>query len=266
MSPRFLNLACGATCVHSPEWLNLDYTPLGPAVQQADLLGPLPVASGSMDVVYSSHFIEHVPRDRVRALLRECHRVLKPGGLLRLVVPDLLEMCSAYVHARTRGEHETADRLVLEMLDQCVRRRSGGELAAFYDNVRQGGDTTLRRWVFERSGETLDAPGAADTPARSGLSRLKGALQRRYIRLLLKLLPRAFREQNVSLADVGELHAWLYDAHTLGRLLQEAGFRQVQVMAHDRSNEPGFPLRPLDATAAGEPRKGRQSLFIEARA
>jgi len=266
MSPRFLNLACGATCVHSPAWLNLDYTPLGPAAQQADLLGPLPLASGAMDVVYSSHFIEHVPRHRVRALLRECHRVLKPGGLLRLVVPDLLEMCSRYVQARSAGEHAVADRLVLEMLDQCVRMRSGGELADFYDNVRSSGDAALRRWVFERSGESLDSLDATTTPQRSGLARVRGALQRRYIWLLWRLLPRAFREQNVSLADVGELHAWLYDAHTLGTLLQEAGFKQVQVVSFNSSSEPTFPLQPLDATAAGEPRKGRQSLYIEARA
>jgi predicted SAM-dependent methyltransferase len=264
MAVRYLNLACGATFVDSPEWLNLDFTPLGAAVQQADLLGPLPAASASLDVVYSSHFIEHVPRHRVAPLLRECHRVLKPGGLLRLVVPDLLEMCTRYVQARQAGAHDVADRLVLEMLDQCVRRQSGGELAAFYEQVRANGDASLKRWVFERSGETLAAPRHA--APRSGWARVHGALQRRYIRLLWRLMPRAFREQNVSLADVGELHAWLYDAHSLGALVQLAGFRQVEVVAHDRSHAPGFPLQPLDATPAGEPRKGLQSLYLEARA
>ena len=168
MNPRFLNLACGATYVDSPEWLNLDYTPLGAGVVQADLLRALPVADASIDVVYSSHFIEHVPRARIAALLRECHRVLRPRGLLRLVVPDLLEMCTRYVQARQAGEHAVADRLVLEILDQCVRRRSGGELAAFYDGVRSGGDTGLKRWIFERSGETLGDPAASQVPRRAG--------------------------------------------------------------------------------------------------
>lgn len=266
MPPRFLNLACGATYVDSPEWLNLDYTPLGAGVVQADLLGALPVADASIDIVYSSHFIEHVPRPRVAALLRECRRVLRPRGLLRLVVPDLLEMCSRYVQARQAGEHAVADRLVLEILDQCVRRRSGGELAAFYDSVRASGDTGLKRWVFERSGETLADPAGSPVPRRPWRHRLAGAVQRSYVRALCRLLPRAFREQNVSLAEVGELHAWLYDAHTLGQLLREAGFRDVQPMAFDRCGEAGFPLLALDATPTGEPRKGRQSLFIEARA
>ena len=233
---------------------------------QADLLGVLPLADAGMDIVYSSHFIEHVPRDCVLALLRECRRVLRPGGLLRLVVPDLLEMCSRYVQARHSGAHAEADRMVLEILDQCVRRRSGGELAAFYDRVRASGDTGLKRWVYERSGETLAEAGASRLTRRPWPSRLAAGLQRRYIRTLWRLLPRAFREQNVSLAEVGELHAWLYDAHTLGGLLLEAGFKEPQTMAFDRSGSADFPLLKLDATPAAEPRKGRQSLYLEARA
>ena len=264
--PRFLNLACGACHVDSAEWLNLDYTPLGPAVVQADLLGPLPLADASMDMVYSSHFIEHVPRARVAALLAECHRVLRHGGLLRLVVPDLLEMCGQYVQARRGGEHAVADRLVLEILDQCVRKRPGGELAQFYDAVRAGNDAALRRWVFERSGEMLTPPGSGVTPPARLAARLASALQRRYIGLVCRLLPRAFREQNVSLAEVGELHAWLYDAHSLGALLQQAGFGQVQVVSFDRSSEAGIAWAQLDAGADGQPRKGHQSLYLEARA
>lgn len=263
--PRFLNLACGATFVDTPEWLNLDYTPLGPAVRQADLLAPLPVKDASLQLVYSSHFIEHVPRSHVVAVLRECHRVLQPGGLLRVVVPDLQEMCSRYLQARQAGEHDTADVLVLEILDQCVRKRPGGELAALYERVRaEPAGSAMRGFIFKRSGETL----AAALPGRPRplFARLRGAIERRYTRALLRLLPRAFRDQNVSLAEVGELHAWLYDAHTLGSLLQQAGFTQLQVTAHDRSANLGFPFAALDSTAAGEPRKGQQSLYMEARA
>ena len=263
--PQFLNMACGATYINTPDWLNLDYTPLGPAVHQADLLGRLPAADASLQWVYCSHFIEHVPRTRVPGLLRECRRVLRPGGLLRLVVPDLQEMCSRYLQLRSSGEHERADAVVLEILDQCVRRRPGGELADLYARVRLSGpDDAMRSFIFERSGETLAT--ARSTGRRPFAARLRGALERRYIRALVHLLPRAFREQNVSLADVGELHAWLYDAHSLSGLLQQAGFTRLQVLAFNRSGEPAFPLVPLDATAEGAPRKGLQSLYLEARA
>lgn len=49
----------------------------------------IPEASGSIDVVYTSHMFEHLDRSEARLFLRECHRLLRPGGTLRLVVPDL---------------------------------------------------------------------------------------------------------------------------------------------------------------------------------
>jgi predicted SAM-dependent methyltransferase len=66
----------------------------------------LPFADGTVSVVYSSHMLEHLGRDEARAFLLECHRVLCPGGMLRLVVPDLERYVSAY---REDGD---ADRLI----------------------------------------------------------------------------------------------------------------------------------------------------------
>jgi len=57
----------------------------------------LPFADGSVDFLYSSHFLEHVPRWQALKLLRECHRVLRPGGLLRISVPDLRLLAEKYV-------------------------------------------------------------------------------------------------------------------------------------------------------------------------
>ena len=49
----------------------------------------IPHASGTVDVVYSSHMIEHLDRQEAVSFLAECLRVLKPGGVLRLAAPDL---------------------------------------------------------------------------------------------------------------------------------------------------------------------------------
>lgn len=57
--------------------------------QTADLTKGIPHGDGTVDVVYSSHMLEHVTRDQAQFILRECHRVLKPGGTLRVVVPDV---------------------------------------------------------------------------------------------------------------------------------------------------------------------------------
>ena len=81
---------------------------------------------------------------------------------------------------------------------------------------------------------------------------------------VIKLLPRAFREQNMSLASVGERHHWLYDAHSLMHLLSASGFVAIERCMASTSRHSDFPFHPLDLAADGQPRKSTESLFIEA--
>jgi SAM-dependent methyltransferase len=53
-----------------------------------DLSKSLPYANGTAEAVYSSHMLEHLYLDDARALLAECFRVLRAGGIIRLAVPD----------------------------------------------------------------------------------------------------------------------------------------------------------------------------------
>lgn len=150
-----INLGCGPVFVDSPDWINLDFTAPSPAVRQANLLGQLPLGSGTAQLVYSSHFFEHIPRPEVDAFLRECLRVLQPSGVLRLVLPDLEEMARSYLALRDAGEDARADFLVLEMIDQCVRRESGGELGRLCQRLREasGQQTEMIEFIRERTGE-----------------------------------------------------------------------------------------------------------------
>jgi SAM-dependent methyltransferase len=54
-----------------------------------DLRKPLPFPDNSFCAVYGSHVLEHLYLEQAKRLLKECLRVLQPGGVLRLVVPDL---------------------------------------------------------------------------------------------------------------------------------------------------------------------------------
>jgi SAM-dependent methyltransferase len=66
-------------------------------IEWADAVRRIPLANGSADVVYSSHMFEHLhPHDAV-SFLRETHRVLRPGGLLRLALPDLATLVRDYL-------------------------------------------------------------------------------------------------------------------------------------------------------------------------
>lgn len=82
-----------------------------------------------------------------------------PGGCIRLVLPDAEEMFSAYLRYRSSGMHEEADFLIIEIIDQCVRQRSGGELADFYAKIHKMERQDAARWgsfVASRNGESLD--------------------------------------------------------------------------------------------------------------
>jgi len=66
------------------------------AIDYGDIIRGLPVENSSAEVIYSSHVLEHLDRREVDLYLKEARRILCPGGLLRLVVPDLSLMIDKY--------------------------------------------------------------------------------------------------------------------------------------------------------------------------
>lgn len=92
-----LHLGCGSVVL--PGWKNLDLAPpIGGIV--CDLRQPLPELSDSVDYIFHEHFIEHLTREDGERLFRECHRVLKPGGVMRFSTPDLMVIAEAYLHQK----------------------------------------------------------------------------------------------------------------------------------------------------------------------
>lgn len=88
-----LHLGCGGRILKG--WANIDRYHADNVVAW-DLAKGLPVKDDSVDYIYSEHFIEHLPRDATLTLLRECRRVLSPGGVFRVSTPDLKRLISDY--------------------------------------------------------------------------------------------------------------------------------------------------------------------------
>jgi SAM-dependent methyltransferase len=80
-----------------PQWreIRLDIDPTTRPDILADMMDMSPVASGSVDAVWSSHNIEHVYAHHVSAVLREFLRVLKPGGFVLINCPDMQSIAQA---------------------------------------------------------------------------------------------------------------------------------------------------------------------------
>ncbi len=73
----------------------------------ADLSHGVPARDDSVDYIYSSHFLEHLYPSEANALLVSCYQVLKPGGMIRIGVPDLEYALDMY---RAGSKRECLDR------------------------------------------------------------------------------------------------------------------------------------------------------------
>jgi ubiquinone/menaquinone biosynthesis C-methylase UbiE len=60
---------------------------------------PLPFSDDAFDLIYSSHFLEHIPWFKVAAILDEMHRCIKPGGAVEIWVPDALKIARVIIDA-----------------------------------------------------------------------------------------------------------------------------------------------------------------------
>lgn len=96
-----LNIGAGAKKGENG-WVTLDLNEN--ADLQLDLLKPWPFPSGVVQEIYSSHFLEHFHTSQILTILSECHRVLKPGGLLKTCVPDASIYIKAYLSSEPLDE------------------------------------------------------------------------------------------------------------------------------------------------------------------
>ena len=278
---RYLNLGCGGR--YHPDWSNIDIAPSGPGVIGHDLSRGIPLGDASCHVVYHSSVLEHLRRPDALPFMRECCRVLRPGGIVRLGVPDLERICRLYVEKLEgvlnggAGGGDEYEWMMLELCDQMVREESGGGMVA---HLRQD-PLPIEAFVFERIGEEgrqlagapsseTAAPAASrGFPQRSWSTRL-GNLSRRIrsvcgqlgVRLLLgRKGLRALRIGRFRLA--GEVHHWMYDRYSLSQLILAAGFQDPIVQSATQSLIPEWSSFDLDTTSHGTVRKP-DSLFMEA--
>ncbi|HEY4797625.1 MAG TPA: methyltransferase domain-containing protein [Bacteroidia bacterium] len=58
---------------------------------------PFSFSDNSIDVIYSSHTFEHLTYEEAQFAFSECYRILKPAGIIRIIVPDFEELVNAYL-------------------------------------------------------------------------------------------------------------------------------------------------------------------------
>ncbi len=89
-----LHLGSGTTRING--FCNIDANPLA-LCDIVATIEPIKLRANSVNTIYSSHVLEHIPRERAKKVLADWHRVLKPGGKLYLCVPDLEVLSRVYL-------------------------------------------------------------------------------------------------------------------------------------------------------------------------
>ena len=186
-----LNLGCGTQTSPAPEVINIDWSialrirrnrslrAIAPIVMRGgrlmrfkklpdnikvwDLSRGIPFDSDTIDAVYHSHMLEHLDRDVARQFLLECKRVLKPGGIVRIVVLDFEILCQKYLshiadceyHPDEAKNHE---QYIASIIEQSVRKEAWGTsqqrpLRRFIENLVLGDDRKrgeTHQWMYDR--------------------------------------------------------------------------------------------------------------------
>jgi predicted SAM-dependent methyltransferase len=245
MKLPFINLACGSS--FHKDWVNADLAPVSDEVLRIDLNEPLPWPDSAFEFVYHSHFIEHLGYAQAKKFVKECYRILSPGGITRVATPNLEEIVNNYVTELTgalQGDPEAAARYrwtLIELFDQFSRETSGGLMAEYW----MQNPMPAEEFVLQRMGHG----------ARRFVQRFRNDA--------------AFAEQVTKNRDLqlnpvtpGEIHRWLYDRFSLSELLKNAGFTRVAVRSAKESGLLGFSDYFLDSGEDGSVRKP-DSLFME---
>jgi predicted SAM-dependent methyltransferase len=263
----YLNVGCGDH--FSPDWNNLDLVSM-PGVVYHDIRKPLPYPDACLDAAYSSHVLEHLRPDEGLRLLQEFYRLLKPGGIVRVVVPDLEAICREYLKCLESVTSNPTDAntkrykwITLELIDQMVREKPGGLMAETIDKNDYDPE-----YLEGRSGDSfIKCRASRELSDFDKWNMLKDKPLAERARIVLDALKRRVeRKLNVSKSprQTGEAHRWMYDRFSLKMALEKAGFVDYRVTTYDRSLIPLWEKYNLDRSIYREASRKPGSLYTEA--
>jgi hypothetical protein len=230
-----------------------------------DLRRGIPFPDRTFDLVYQSRMLGHFRPAEALHLMRECHRVLKPGGVLRVVAEDLEQMCRLYLQkleAACAGDplaKEDYEWMVIEIYDQATRESPGGRMAEYLSRDPLPNEA----FIYSRTGEfgrgmvTRLQARARKSPARSrpDLRTLLSTLRATVRKLILTAV---LGESGMRALEVGRFRLTpgqatyrFYDRYSLGQLFLGAGLSGVSIRTAAESAYRSWHEINLDLTADG---------------
>ena len=129
-----------------------------------DLTNGIPASDNSLEVVYHSHMLEHLTNNEGIEFLRECNRVLQPGAIMRLLVPDLENFSKKYIEGddfffdayrkealdNDRNLYPTRGAIFMGMLHNHGHKM-GYDFETLQYVLKQTGFTNVKKTMFQES-------------------------------------------------------------------------------------------------------------------
>lgn len=132
--PIRLHLGCGPVLIDG--YINIDGYSNNPDVVQQNIIGPFPIPDNSVDEILSIHVIEHISRKFIDNMIKEWHRILKPGGCVIVEWPDML-----------KAAKKIADNPTILLSDNRKDLKQT-YFVFFFDDTRYEDGPMIHRWGY----------------------------------------------------------------------------------------------------------------------
>jgi hypothetical protein len=211
--------------------------------------------------------LSHLQPTEALSLMRECCRVLKRGGVLRVVTEDLEQMCRAYLQtleAACRGDRQSAsdhEWMLLELYDQATREYPGGRMSRY---LRQD-PLPNEAFIYSRFGEqgrrmvsgARAGSRTSHSTARTAIREFLAGTRAKARKLVLTAVlgsrgVQAFETGSFRLYS-GQVTHRMYDRYSLQQLFLSAGLSNVSLRSADESAYAFWGDVNLDISPDGQP-------------
>lgn len=255
---KYLNIGCGNN--FHPDWINLDLYK-SKNVKYHNIKNKLPFSDSSIDVIYHSHVLEHLNKEEADKFIKDCFRVLKPGGIMRIVVPDLERIAREYILNLENGFSSMNKEIIskynwnkIELFDQVLRNRPGGDMVDAIKSKNFNKD-----YAIQRNGDEI----INILKSLESVSGFKGLIfkfikKNNFVYNLLAVFVKKLSPQKS-----GEAHKWMYDRLDLKILLEKNCFVDFSIMNYNESNIENWFKYSLDKSSLGDFPRKPDSLFVE---
>ena len=250
---NYLNVGCGSK--YHKDWVNVDMVSYSPYVQKCNLIKGIPYPDDTFAVLYHSQVLEHIPKENAEKFIRECYRVLKPGGIIRVVVPDLENIIDEYrkhLNENLDNPSELSEANyewnVMEIYAQAIWNKEGGLVTELLKQPY----LVNEKYIMDRMGHSgMNTRRNQFLTIREKIDKVlkNKEIQKKAIRLLSKKIKSLFSSKNADIGACrtgGTVHYWMYDRYSLSRLLKKCGFENTKVKSPYDSDIDNWQSYELD--------------------